>query len=100
MGVISHILQMCYNQYIVSDNSYSGSDDRYAGCEDMSIVCVNVIALCDILKSGCHVIYIHVMSYILCLCYHTYNGDCMIIDAMIIDVIKCECDVMSCLKWM
>ena len=40
----------------------------------MNTVCVNIIAWCAIIKSGCDVICIHMISYILCLCYHTYNG--------------------------
>ena len=46
-------------------------------CDDMNTVCVNVIAWCDIIKSGCNVTCIQMMSYILCLCYHTYNGGYM-----------------------
>ena len=53
-------------------------DDRYPGCDDMNAVYVNVIAWCDIIKSGCDVICIHIMSCILCLCYHKYNGGYMI----------------------
>ena len=45
----------------------------------MNTVRVNVIRWCDIIKSGFDVICIHMMSYILCLCYHIYNG-CYMID--------------------
>ena len=44
----------------------------------MNTVCVNVTARCDIIKSGCDVICIHMMSCILCLCYQTHNGGYMI----------------------
>ena len=37
-------------------------------------MCVKVVSWCDIIKSGCDVICIHMMSYILCVCYHRYNG--------------------------
>ena len=44
----------------------------------MNTVYVNVTAWCDIIKSGCDVICIHMMSCVLCLCYHTQNGVYMI----------------------
>ena len=44
----------------------------------MNTVCVNVIVCCDIIKSGCDVICIHMMLCILCLCYYTHNGGYMI----------------------
>ena len=44
----------------------------------MNTVYVKVIAWCDIIKSGCDVVCIHMMSCILCLCYHTHNGGYMI----------------------
>ena len=50
----------------------------YPGCDDMNTVYVNVIAWFDIIKCGCDVIYIHMMSCILCLCYHTHSGGYMI----------------------
>ena len=74
MGLIPHMLQMCYNQYTVS----SSSDDRYAGCDDINTVCVNVTAWCDILESVRDVICIHMMSCIFYLRYHTYNEGYMI----------------------
>ena len=51
---------------------------QVSGCDDMNRVYVNVIAWCDIIKSGCDVICIHMMSCILCLCYHTHTGGYMI----------------------
>ena len=43
-------------------------------CDDINTVYVNIIVWCDIIKSGCDVICIHMMSCILCLCYLTFNG--------------------------
>ena len=77
--MISHILQMWYNQYTVSSSSTTVDVmTGNSGCADMNTVCVNVIGWCDIIKSGCDVICIHMMSYILCLCYHIYNRGFMI----------------------
>ena len=63
----------------------------YPGCDDMNTVCVNVKALHDILKSGCDVICIHMMSYILCLCYHTRNGGNMINNLGVMTKIQWMC---------
>ena len=57
----------------------------------MNAVYVNVIAWCDIIKSGCGVIGIHMMSYILCLCYHTYNEGYMIDNLGVMTEIEWMC---------
>ena len=54
----------------------------------MNTVCVKFIPQCDIIKSGCDVICIRMMSYILCLCYHMYNGGYMIDNVVVMTEIQ------------
>ena len=57
----------------------------------MNTVCVNIIAWCDITKSGSDVTCIQMMSYILCLFYHTYNGGYMIDNLGVMTEIQLMC---------
>ena len=63
----------------------------YPECDDMNTVYVKVLAWCDIIKSGCDVICIHMMSCILCLCYHTHNGGYMIVNLGVNTEMQCMC---------
>ena len=57
----------------------------------MNTMYVNDIALCDIIKIGSDVIYIHMISCILCLCYHTYDGGYMIDNLGVMTEIQWMC---------
>ena len=82
---------MLYSIYCKKELSNTGCDDKYPGFDDMNTVCVNVIAWCDNIKSGCDVIGIYMMSYKLCLCYHTYNEGYMMDNLGVMTEIQWMC---------